>query len=701
MNIKIFLILLAALLPRFSIAQIDYYLQPCAKLKVDTAVWQCNPFNPSFLSTVGYFSDQRDSLVHKTNGTILYFSPVFFSHWIVNPDGIRSKPILMFNKLIMSTNYSMRQTLFFEGDTLTGVEVRSNIPLADLALNTDAQKLLETITYVDAKEIDKAAGYPLPASANQDSLFDRRKKEFERYSRRSKEGHYAEHLYTMDQQIQFTFERWKKDRSKDARMDYSECELGLAEGGIALPANVEWLSFFTNEHLNISNLDNHYLRDFYRDKREEGTPKTYVEKLSRSYNKKGIAFALYTDEGEEVTIKSFVKKEGGECGECTVHLSSNLIEGYTSNRIPIMKDRSMNKKIFRYYPVDNQFNEFILELKSNRPKMVDCLGFTRKIIMSTALHLENPIELTGPPNASDFQLFVESEFPDRDKEELIQLISAFSMKKTSTIPQPENFITSYSYCKKDQLEQNVSPQKRLYRSPLLIGDFNTNGRIDFVDIYISSGEIVWIDYFERDSVGIHKLKPTPQALRALQTLPVVQGLLVYSCQPAFPNPSFEDYAFNMNRLIQPETMVVWDDEYGLREEPMYDRYGVEGIDHDEVMAIPSEPMMESENYVYTQTSVEVKAEFPGGEQAMKKFIQKKAKYPKGEAKNQKLSVQVICTVLSDGSITVRKDTQARGKASAFEKEAYRVVEEMPKWNPAMHNGKKVSVYLVLDIPFED
>jgi hypothetical protein len=29
------------------------------------------------------------------------------------------------------------------------------------------------------------------------------------------------------------------------------------------------------------------------------------------------------------------------------------------------------------------------------------------------------------------------------------------------------------------------------------------------------------------------------------------------------------------------------------------------------------------------------------------------------------------------------------------------VEEMPKWIPAMHNGKKVSVYLVVDIPFED
>ena len=96
--------------------------------------------------------------------------------------------------------------------------------------------------------------------------------------------------------------------------------------------------------------------------------------------------------------------------------------------------------------------------------------------------------------------------------------------------------------------------------------------------------------------------------------------------------------------------------------------------------------------------VEEMPAFPGGEEAMMKFIGNKIKYP-GAAQRENIQGLVVVTfvVAPNGEI---KDTQVlKGLGFGTEEEALRVVKMMPKWRPGKQNGKAVSVRYTLPIRF--
>lgn len=118
----------------------------------------------------------------------------------------------------------------------------------------------------------------------------------------------------------------------------------------------------------------------------------------------------------------------------------------------------------------------------------------------------------------------------------------------------------------------------------------------------------------------------------------------------------------------------------------------------------------------------VAPQFPGGQEALKKFLKKKMKYPDlAEQYDVEGSIIMHFTVDTDGSIkdisatdckTERfsttkfsQETEARQKelkkqfALLFAKEGARVVRKMPKWAPASVNGIPVSVKYNLTIHF--
>lgn len=89
------------------------------------------------------------------------------------------------------------------------------------------------------------------------------------------------------------------------------------------------------------------------------------------------------------------------------------------------------------------------------------------------------------------------------------------------------------------------------------------------------------------------------------------------------------------------------------------------------------------------TAVEVKPEFPGGEDAMYEFINQNLKYPDDafEAGIQG-SVDCYLVVRKDGTIT---DVKAvTGAWESLKTEAVRIVESMPNWTPGMQDGEYVS-----------
>lgn len=96
--------------------------------------------------------------------------------------------------------------------------------------------------------------------------------------------------------------------------------------------------------------------------------------------------------------------------------------------------------------------------------------------------------------------------------------------------------------------------------------------------------------------------------------------------------------------------------------------------------------------------VEDMPEFPGGESALRKFITSSIEYPEiAVAKGIQGKVYVSFIVKKDGSVAGAKI--ARGVDPALDKEALRVVNSLPKWQPGIQRGTPVNVSYTVPINF--
>lgn len=96
--------------------------------------------------------------------------------------------------------------------------------------------------------------------------------------------------------------------------------------------------------------------------------------------------------------------------------------------------------------------------------------------------------------------------------------------------------------------------------------------------------------------------------------------------------------------------------------------------------------------------VENQPEFPGGNTAMMKFLSDNIKYPVIAQENG-IQGRVICNfvVERDGSIT---DVQVvRGVDPTLDREAVRVIQQMPRWKPGKQRGQAVRVRFTLPVVF--
>lgn len=90
--------------------------------------------------------------------------------------------------------------------------------------------------------------------------------------------------------------------------------------------------------------------------------------------------------------------------------------------------------------------------------------------------------------------------------------------------------------------------------------------------------------------------------------------------------------------------------------------------------------------------------FPGGIEAMLKFVQDNIKYPKTHVSGPNCSY-VTFIVEKDGSLTGIKILRASQGGSVFDDEALRIVSKMPIWIPGMQNGYLVRVQFNMPIKF--
>ena len=96
--------------------------------------------------------------------------------------------------------------------------------------------------------------------------------------------------------------------------------------------------------------------------------------------------------------------------------------------------------------------------------------------------------------------------------------------------------------------------------------------------------------------------------------------------------------------------------------------------------------------------VEVMPEFPGGMNALMKYLSQNIKYPaEAHAKDIQGRVIVSFVVRKDGSIDDIK--VARSVDPYLDKEAVRVITTMPKWTPGKQRGEAVNVRFTVPVMF--
>jgi TonB family protein len=114
------------------------------------------------------------------------------------------------------------------------------------------------------------------------------------------------------------------------------------------------------------------------------------------------------------------------------------------------------------------------------------------------------------------------------------------------------------------------------------------------------------------------------------------------------------------------------------------------------MAVDSEEEMAEESQIFMV--VEQMPEFPGGEEALYKFLAENITYPQA-AKESGIQGRVFVTFVVERDGSVIDIRVLRGIGGGCDEEAIRIVKAMPKWIPGKQRGKPVRVQYNLPVKF--
>jgi protein TonB len=99
-------------------------------------------------------------------------------------------------------------------------------------------------------------------------------------------------------------------------------------------------------------------------------------------------------------------------------------------------------------------------------------------------------------------------------------------------------------------------------------------------------------------------------------------------------------------------------------------------------------------------SVEQMPKFPGGDDAMFKYIGDNVVYPKSTQKAGISGIVYVYFIIDkNGNVTNAEVKRGVKGGEELNDEALRVIKGMPKWEPGYQNAKPASVQLTLPIKF--
>ena len=145
-----------------------------------------------------------------------------------------------------------------------------------------------------------------------------------------------------------------------------------------------------------------------------------------------------------------------------------------------------------------------------------------------------------------------------------------------------------------------------------------------------------------------------------------------------------------------EELIVVEDEKEVESVEIQTEDNEEEI----IIQAPVEEVVEEEVEDVVFVVVETMPSFPGGQQALFKYLSDNIKYPVIAQENG-IQGTVVCqfTVNKDGSIVDVEAVKNTSGDAALEKEAIRVIKSMPKWSPGKQRGQAVRVKYTVPVRF--
>lgn len=137
---------------------------------------------------------------------------------------------------------------------------------------------------------------------------------------------------------------------------------------------------------------------------------------------------------------------------------------------------------------------------------------------------------------------------------------------------------------------------------------------------------------------------------------------------------------------------------------LIDDHDITGKPDDGTVKIPETPTAgkdvggaERNETPATFVAQERNAEFPGGADALRKYLADNLRTPEDLADGEKKEVKIRFSVDADGGVSGFEIVASGG--AAFDKEVLRVCRKMPRWTPALQNGINVPVNYMIPVTF--
>jgi TonB family protein len=123
-------------------------------------------------------------------------------------------------------------------------------------------------------------------------------------------------------------------------------------------------------------------------------------------------------------------------------------------------------------------------------------------------------------------------------------------------------------------------------------------------------------------------------------------------------------------------------------------FGITGYAQDTIKNVEAGVRVDKIEPIY-----DIAPEFPGGMEALYKFISQKIIYPI-DAVEAETQGRVLVRFVVDKEGNVKDAKIQKGVSQSIDQEALRVVKSMPKWKPGILDNKPVNVYYDLPIAFK-